>query len=117
MTREKLYGSIMIILALVICAFWTIGLIGLLAYGPEVLTKGATLPLGIPCPPLIYLIYFPIWIGILIVALLLGWVGVALIRTPPIEQIDVESLEKEIEEEAKRIMEEKEQESAEQREA
>lgn len=108
MPGEKFWGTTFIIIAILIGCVWTLGLIALIvAWFTDIaletlLFEGAKIWI-IPVPPLIWLLYFPIWIAVVLVGLILGWVGVSLIKTPPLEEVNVEELEKEIEKEVEKI--------------
>jgi len=112
---EKLTGVVFVIIALLVGVAWTLGLAFLIWYRnqdvilQEWLFHWEKIEIGfisIPVLPLIALIWIPIYLLVILVAVIFGWVGISLIRTPAIEEIDIEELEKEIEEEAKRIEEE-----------
>ncbi|GEM_PF-4104257 len=111
---EKVWGAGFILLAIILAITWMLGFIALIAITigggdlQQLMFSGTNL-WGIPIPPLIWLCYFPIWIAVMLVAIILGWVGVSLIRTPSLEEIDVEELEKEIEKEVEKIKEEEKQ--------
>lgn len=117
---EKVWGIIFIVIAAAAFIAWTLALIALLQ-GAQNLFEPATIDLIIvkisTILPLIAFIWIPIYIAVLLFSIIFGWVGFALLRTPSIEEIDVEELEKEIEEEAKRIEEEARKKEGEQSEA
>ncbi len=106
---EKLYGAIFILIALVTSIIWILGTVALLVVDDinNLFYSGTKLLDVIPVPPLIYLMWIPILLAVLLVAVIFGWVGIALVRTPSLEEIDVEELEREIEEEAKKLEETK----------
>ena len=100
---EKVWGALFIIVALVAFCIWTLGTVSLILHGESAMYSWQTLFNLIPVPPVIYLIWIPVYLAVLLVAVIFGWVGISLVRTPSLEEIDVEELEKEIEEEAKKI--------------
>ncbi|MCR8433583.1 MAG: hypothetical protein NDP13_04900 [Crenarchaeota archaeon] len=108
MPGEKFWGTTFILVAILISCVWTVGLIGLVAAWfykislEELLFSGTKIWI-IQVPPLIWLLYLPIWVAVVLVGLILGWVGVSLIKTPPLEEVNVEELEKEIEKEAEKL--------------
>jgi len=107
---EKVWGGLFIIIAIILGFFWILGFIALLvAKDLNALFFNGTNLWGIPVPPLIWLCFFPVLIAVLLVAVILGWVGTSLLRTPSLEEIDVEELEKEIEKEVEKIKKEEEE--------
>lgn len=104
---EKTYGVVFIIIALLTGIIWALGMIALIVYWGEFdkVFLGWTNLGPIPIPPLIVLTWLPAFLAVILVDVILAWVGIALVRTPSLEEIDVEELEKEIEEEAKKLEE------------
>ena len=103
---EKAWGVLFIIIAVILAGTWICAGVALAIYQEAALFSWTTLFNIIPFPPVIWLMWFIMFIALLLVSIIFGWVGVSLIKTPSLEEIDVEELEKEIEEEAKKIEEE-----------
>ncbi len=103
---EKAWGALFILIAIILIGTWICSGIALYTYGENALLEWTMLFGALPFPPILWLMWFVLLVAILLVSIIFGWVGVSLIKTPSLEEIDVEELEKEIEEEAKKIEEE-----------
>lgn len=100
MTSEKTIGSVFVIIGLFALIYLSIlGTLALILYNTTAINQNTKILDIIPMPPLIWIIWFAVALAIAIISLILIWVGVSLIKTPSLEEIDVEELEKEVEKE------------------
>ncbi len=106
---EKVWGVLFVGIAIIAFIMWTLVSIALLQGANDLFAPATINLIVIEVPtvlPLIAFLWIPIYVAVILFAIIFGWVGMALLRTPSLEEIDVEELEKEIEEEAKKIEEE-----------
>ena len=101
-----MWGWIFLLIVALLLYLYVPATFVLLFYGNKYMYKFHWLWDILPVLPLIWLIWIPIILSVALVCLILGWIGISLIRTPSLEEIDIEELQREIEEEAKKIEEE-----------
>ena len=98
MASEKVLGSLFFIIGIIALIYLSIlGTIALWLNNNAI--NNWTYIWLIPMPPLIWIIWLSVAFAIAIISVILIWVGHSLIKTPSLEEIDVEELEKEVEKE------------------
>ena len=101
MSSEKTLGALFIIGSIIVMILYIIwGLIAPLTSPTDMMSwRTLSTPFGeIPVPPLYWLLFLPILAVILMGGAILSWIGWALIQTPSPEEIDIEEIEKQLEE-------------------
>ncbi len=118
MGSEKAVGWGLIIVALGIFVLYLLWGLVAVALGAKNLFESTTVNFfgfDLYVPPLYWLLFVPIFALIIILAIGLFWIGHALITTPPVEEIKIEEIEKELEEEEKKAEEEAKKEETEEK--
>ncbi|MEX2689134.1 MAG: hypothetical protein Q6351_002270 [Candidatus Njordarchaeum guaymaensis] len=97
MASEKAVGILFLTVAIVAIALYSVwGLIAPL-YGIQSMFNWSSL-WGLPVPPLYWLLFLPILLAIVVGGIIFAWIGVALIQSPAPSEIDVEEIERQLEE-------------------
>lgn len=103
MVNEKVIGAGLIIASILACLLYGVWLF----IGPIFLDAGyESIFLGewkflwgfFPMPPLYWAIVIPLYASLLIISVIFGWIGSALIKSPSPPEISAEEIEEELEE-------------------